>query len=94
MVISPIVVSMPSEPASFSSVASASLHLALLQFDVALAPVILRQRDLTAARLRRVQDAVAQRLLAERLPARRAGRRKQLGVLPTLSRYSQITGLS
>src|SRR5262245_50243585 len=54
-------------------------HLALLDRNVALAALILRQRELAAARLRGIEDAVAQRLLADRLPARRAGSREQLG---------------
>src|SRR5262245_11710310 len=54
-----------------------TLHLALLQLDIGLAAVVLRQRDLAAARLGGVQDAVAQRLLADRLPARRTGGGKE-----------------
>src|SRR5262245_61740912 len=56
-----------------------ALHLALLQLDISLAPVVLRQRDLAAARLRGVEDAVAQRHLGDRLPARRTGGREELG---------------
>ena len=68
--------------------------LALLQLDVALAALVLRQGDLAAARLGGIQDAVAQRLLA--IAFQRAGPAagKSFGALPTLSRYSQITGLS
>src|SRR5437868_3147216 len=56
-----------------------ALHLALLQLDITLASIVLPQRDLAAARLRRVEDAVAQRHLGDRLPARRAGRGEELG---------------
>ena len=69
-------VSLPSESACFSNTASGARHLALLQRDVALAALVLRQRDLAAARLGGIENAVAQRLLRQRLPARRAGRRE------------------
>jgi hypothetical protein len=46
--------------------------LALLQGDVGAPPLVLRQRDLPPARLRGVEDAVGQRLLAQRGPARGA----------------------
>src|SRR6516162_4562682 len=44
--------------------------LALLERDVALAALVLRQGELAPAGLRRIEDAVGQRLLRQRLPAR------------------------
>src|SRR6185503_916955 len=54
-------------------------HLALLERDIGLAALVLRQRDFAAPRLGGIEDAVGQRLLGQRLPARRAGRREELG---------------
>src|SRR5262249_35989917 len=50
-------------------------HLALLERNVGLAALILREGELAPAGLRRIEDAVGQRLLRQRHPARRTRRR-------------------
>src|SRR5262249_25488540 len=52
-------------------------HLALLERNVGLAALVLRQGELTPAGLRRIEDAVGQRLLRQRHPARRTRRREE-----------------
>src|SRR5262249_53759152 len=49
-------------------------HLTLLERNVALAALVLRQGELAPAGLRRIEDAVGQRLLRQRIPARRTWR--------------------
>src|SRR5262245_62024280 len=73
MVISPIVSRLPSEDACFSHSTTAR-HLTLLECNIALAALVLRQGELAPAGLRRIEDAVGQRLLRQRLPARRPRR--------------------
>src|SRR5215510_10619007 len=53
-------------------------HLTLLERNVALASLVLRQGELAPAGLRRIEDAVGQRLLRQRLPARRTRRWEEL----------------
>src|SRR5262245_62845730 len=45
-------------------------HVTLLECNVALAALVLRQGELSSAGLRRIEDAVGQRLLRQRVPAR------------------------
>ena len=69
-------------------------HLPLPR-DEGAPPLIRRKARLAPARHGRIEDAVPERLLPQRRPARRrrpAGNSR--GASPRLSRYSQITGLS
>src|SRR5262245_54937598 len=52
-------------------------HLALLERNVVLATLVLREGELSPAGLRRIEDAVGQRLLGQRLPARRTRHREE-----------------
>src|SRR6478672_6875213 len=54
--------------------ADGARHLALLERNVALAALVLRQGEFAPPGLRRIEDAVGQRLLRQRLPARRTRR--------------------
>src|SRR5262245_49336850 len=74
MVISPIVSRLPSEGACFSNSATARATLPCWSAIVALTALVLRQGELAPAGLCRVEDAVGQCLLRQRLPARRTRR--------------------
>ena len=69
-------------------------YFALLERNVGLSALVLRQGELAPAGLRRIEDAVGQRPLRQRFPVRRTGAGKSFAAEPIESRYSQITGPS